>query len=385
MSKKPGSLGDNLPDGSDPSDAAAITPSTVLGWFPRFVDALVHHPNPSLPITVGENGTSGATSTIFWEYNNATGLHLESTAGYLTTASGNGGFTMDVGTDGSWVLRFGGSGKVIFWNAATQTGSGPNLTAPPAGNTLDYPLHDGSNVINETIGHVTFDGRGAPGAPVASYDTVQGGVGDYMIGGTAPHLETPTGNVGDCAIYTLSAGPVLVDMQNDNGYGGNAEGNSYVDMNQVRGSLNSNVLIGNANGTDLKSGGANSVLISTGGNGFELRPDGTNNTLVSTVGADRVLFDPSHGWALGDTATLLGFNPAHGVTIDLSLIGSTFHTPGADSNLADYVQLIDTASGEKVMFNGSGNVGSAGVDVLDLALVHGYSAQSLYDSHNLTI
>ena len=98
-------------------------------------------------------------------------------------------------------------------------------------------------------------------------------------------------------------------MQNGSGYGGNAEGNSYVNINQVRGSLNSNVLIGNASGTDLKSGGANSILISTGGKGYELRPDGGDTTLVSTVGADRVLFDPSHGWALGDTTTLVGFNP----------------------------------------------------------------------------
>ena len=106
---------------------------------------------------------------------------------------------------------------------------------------------------------------------------------------------------------------VLVDMQNGNGYGGTAEGDVYVNMNQVRGSLYSNVLIGSSNGTDLKSGGDNSVLISTGGNGYELRPDGSGNVMVSTVGADRVNFDPTHGWLLGDANNIvLGFNPDHG-------------------------------------------------------------------------
>lgn len=356
-----------------------------LKAFPTFVNTLVQHPIPWLPVAVGENSTSGSTSTIFWEYNRFTGMHLEAKPGYLTTSTGDGGFALDVGIDGSWVLHFSGSHQTIGYDAETYSGSGAALPNPLAGNTTAFAPLNGGTFLDATVGHITSDGRGSPANPVVGLDTVQGGVGDYMIGGTGAHLETPLGNAGNCAIYTLSATPVLADMQNGNGYGGNAEANSYVNIDQVRGSLNSNVLIGSANGTDLKSGGANSILISTGGKGYELRPDGSNTTLVSTVGADRVLFDPNHGWALGDTATLIGFNPLHGVLIDLSLIGSTFHTAGSTGNLNDYVKLSDDASGEKVSFSATGNVASAGVDVLNIALVHGYTAQSLYDSHNLTI
>jgi hypothetical protein len=177
---------------------------------------------------------------------------------------------------------------------------------------------------------------------------------------------------------------VLIDGQDGLGFGGSAEGNVLVNINQLRGSLFSNVLIGNAAGEDLKSGGSNSVLISTGGVGYELRPDGGDNVLVSTVGADRVLFDPSHGWSLGDLNTMLGFNTAHGTYLDLSLIPNTFHTtPGAKIN--DYVQLVNGSDGEHVMFNGNGQVQTAGVDVLNLELVHGLTAQGLYSSHNLVL
>ena len=371
--------------GSSSGFAKIVSSTLGLRPFPTFVNTFVRHPIPWLPVAVGENSTSGSTSTVFWEYNRFTGMHLEAQPGYLTTSTGNGGFTLDVRTDGSWVLHFTGSHKTSWYDAEAHVGSGADLPSPPTGNTTVFASLNGDTFLDATVGHVTSDGRGSPTNPVVGLDTVQGGVGDYMIGGTGAHLETPTGNDGNCAIYTLSAAPVLADVQNGNGYGGNAEGNSYVNIDQVRGSLSSNVLIGSANGTDLKSGGANSILVSTGGKGYELRPDGSNTTLVSTAGADRVLFDPAHGWALGDTATLIGFNPSHGVLIDLSLIGSTFHTAGSTGNLNDYVKLSDGAGGEKMLFSATGNVGSAGVDVLNIPLVHGYTAQSLYDSHNLTI
>ena len=81
---------------------------------------------------------------------------------------------------------------------------------------------------------------------------------------------------------------------------------------------------------------------------------------------------------------MLGFNPAHGTYLDLSLLPSTFHTtPGAKIN--DYVQLVNGSDGERVMFNGNGQVQTAGVDVLNLELVHGLTAQGLYSSHNLVL
>ncbi len=359
-------------------------------FFETFVNALVQHPIPFLPIAVGENGATPATSTVFWEYNKLTGLTLEADPGFLSTATGNGGFSLHVGVNGNWQLQFDGTNERLgHYAGETQAPPPP----PPAGNTLvdnaaAKPLPpDGPNAYsyNGAAGDITFDGGTLGGAPVSAFDTVSGGVGDYIIGGTQPHTQVAGGlALGNCAIYTDSAGPVLVDGQDGLGFGGTAEDNVLVNINQLRGSLYSNVLIGDASGEDLKSGGNDSILISTGGDGYELRPDGSGNLLVSTVGSDRVVFDPTHGWALGDFNTMIGFNPAHGAYLDLSLLGSTFDsTPGA--NINNYVQLVETQSGENLMCSGTGNVQTAGVELLDLALTHGLTAQGLYSSGHLVI
>jgi hypothetical protein len=358
-------------------------------FFAGLVDALVQHPPPFLPIAVGENGTSKASSTVFWEYNPHTGLKLEAKPGFLTTGTGNGGFNLHVGANGNWQLQFDGSSETLEHHAGETQ---PPPPPPPVENTLAdnavaNPIPaDGPNAFffNGGAGDITFDGRTSGGAPVTDLDTIAGGIGDYIIGGTAPHTPMPSGSLGNCAIYTNSPGSILVDGQDGLGFGGTAEDNILVNINQLRGSLFSNVMIGSVSGEDLKSGGDGSILISTGGDGYELRPDGSNNVLVSTVGADRILFDPSHGWALGDFNTMLGFNPAHGAFLDLSLIGSNFHsTPNADIN--NYVALTEASDGEHLMFSGTGNVQTAGVEVLDLKLTHGLTAQGLYTSHNLVI
>jgi hypothetical protein len=358
-------------------------------FFEAVVNALVQHPIPWLPIAVGENGTSVASSTLFWAYDRAGGFTLEAKPGFLTTAAGDGGFSLHVAADGNWSLTFDGSGRTIGHYAGEKPTAPP---APPAGNTqvdngAATPVPpDGPNAFfyNGSAGDITFDGLTDNGAPVSDFDTVSGGVGDYIIGGSAPHTVPAGGGLalGNCAIYTDSSTPVLVDGQNGYGYGGTAEGNVLVNINQIRGSLNSNVLIGNTDGTDLKSGGNGSILISTGGNGYELRPDGSGNVLVSTVGGNRVVFDPTHGWALGDRNTMLGFNPTHGDYLDFSLIPSSF---AAGDSINDYVHLVDGPGGEAVMFSATGNVATAGIDVLDLDLVHGLTAQGLYSSHNLVI
>jgi hypothetical protein len=182
-------------------------------------------------------------------------------------------------------------------------------------------------------------------------------------------------------------------MQNGRGYGSNAEGNVFYNINQVRGSFAPNVLIGASTGSDLKSGGDNSVLVSTGGTGFELRPDGSGNLLVSTVGNDRVLFDPLHGWTLGDHNDMLGFRAGNAAYLDLTLLGSNFHDPSAagfdpgtgTGDIDRYVKLVDQADGTHVFFDAAGNVAAAGVEIIDLKLTHGLTADRLYQAGGIHI
>lgn len=352
--------------------------------FVSLASAIMELP-PILPITAGELHNTPNGAALYYTYDAFTGLHVQAGPGFLTTATGNGGFALNVTPDGQWALKFDDS------NTMLGSGISQQVPPPPAGNTVDNITKNGADGgINASAGHITVNGDGSAADPVVGYDTVQGGVGDYMIGGDGTGGAGPGGD-GNCALYSASPSSVLVDMQDGLGYGGNAEGNVLINMNQTRGSFFTNIEIGDSNGTDLKSGGNDSLLISTGGKGFELRPDGSGNVLVSTVGADVIRFDPAHGWALGDDNVLLGFG--HGDVLDLSLIGSNFHTTSAAGYSAatgtgainDYVKFVDEADGDHLLFSATGQVQTAGVELLDMKLTHGLSATSLYQSHNILI
>ncbi len=378
----------NLCGGFYGQDALWFMPPLPL--FTALVDTIIAaRPNPL--ITAGENGASGSTSQVFWTYTQGVGFALEAAPGFLTTATGNGGFDLFVGADGKWTLTFDDS-KVTLGSSDHA----PVPSAPATNTTVDLP--SGAQSYNAVAGDLTVNGG-------TGYDTISGGVGDYMIGGSGT-LGGGLAGDGNCAIYTDSATPVLVDMANGVGYGGTAEGNTYVNMNQVRGSYNTNVLIGAPTGTDLKSGGDNSILISTGGSGFELRTDGNNNVMVSTVGADRINFDDTHGWKLGDTGNiLLGWNPSHGDFLDLSIllsgaaiveasggsIASNFFSTSAvgysaatgHGNISDYVAMVNQADGTHVMFSATGHVQTAGVELVDMKDVYNQNVQSLFAHGNI--
>ncbi len=333
-----------------------------------------NHPSPPLEV---QHTASGAMDGISWSYSVAGGLHLDVAPGHLVTAEGNGGFSLDVRTDGAWELRFDGSGdKIGYGFDAGWMDHGPSAPlnqlpgAPPAGN-VDVSFNT-PQTFNASAGDENV--FGSPGR-----DIIVGGPNDYMDGGGGLN----------CALYN-GPEPVLVDLQHGHGYGGNAEGNSYVNMEQARLAGNGSVVIGNSEGSDLKSGGDNSVLISTGGTGpnavgvtDELRPDGNNCLLVSTVGADRVVFDPSHGWQLGDTETMLGFNTAHGDWLDLT--AAQHNWVAGQSDIANYVKLVDETDGTHVLFNPDGQVATAGVELVDLKLEHGLDLHQLYASHNIVV
>jgi hypothetical protein len=333
-----------------------------------------HAPAPACDASVVSGGGDG----LFWSYNAVSGLQLFAAAGHLVNGPGNGGFALDVLPSGAWELQFGGTDLKIgsgFHAAWMEHGPSAALNqlpgAPPAGNvdvTLDTPqTYDGS-AGNENI-------SGSSGR-----DIFVGGPNDYMNG---------EGGL-NCAAY---AGPdaVLIDLQHGHGYGGNAAGNSYVNMEQGRGSEAGSVLIGNSDGSDLKSGGADSVLISTGGTGpnavgvtDELRPDGPNCLLVATVGTNNVVFDPTHGWQLGDAETMVGFNPASGDCLNLT--AAVQNWVQGQSNIADYVKLVDASDGTHVMFDPTGHIATTGgTEVIDLALDHGLNVQQLYAHHNIAI
>lgn len=402
--------------GLDDNGFASIEPQDIglnipYGAFVSLASAIIAA--PPLPVmAAGELDKTPNGTALYWTDDAVKGLHVQAAPGFLSTAAGDGGFSLNVTPDGAWALKFDGSNTVI--------GSGISQTVPPppANNTV-------VNLTGTGPGGTGREGFAPPIPPGGTttpgdytvyggvgYDTVSGGVGDYMVGGTGGG-GGGAGGEGNCANYatssTATAGSsgVLLDMPDGLGYGGNAEGNVYINMNQVRGSLWSNVEIGSPNGTDLKSGGNDSLLISLGGSGHELRADGSGNVLVSTVGADFINFDPNHSWQYGDDNILLGFG--HGDVINLGQIVagpkgglSSLLTKGiavagyssaqdfsnftAASDINNYVKFVDEADGDHLLYSPNGQVqipGGNTFEVLDLKLTHGLSAASLYQSGQL--
>jgi hypothetical protein len=387
----------NSSNSSNSSLFASIQPQDIgltlpYSGFVSLASAIIALP-PFLPVTGGELNKTPHGGALYYTYDPFTGLHVQASPGFLCTGTGNGGFALNVTTDGQWALKFDNSDTIL------GSGISQPVPPPPAGNTTV----DVGSFYDASAGHITTQGG-------TGFDTITGGVGDYMIGGCGTGGGGAGGD-GNCAYFTSGAsatyGSILVDMQDGLGYGGNAEGNVFVNMNQVRGSAFTNIEIGSASGTDLKSGGSGSLLISTGGTGHELRADGSGNVLVSTVGADFINFDPNHGWAYGDDNIVLGFG--HGDTINLGQIVaydtlgkqgynsasdfSNFFTKAAagynaatgNGNISDYVKFVDEADGDHLLYSPTGQVQSGvnTTEILDLKLTHGLSAANLYQTGHL--
>ncbi len=414
--------------GFDDGGFATIQPQDLglnlpYGTFVSLASAIIALP-PLPTIAAGKLNNTPNGAALYWTDDPLTGLHVQAAPGFLTTATGDGGFSLNVTPNGAWALNFDGTNTVIgsgISQAASPIAANglPGYTVPPGYTVMGVTNTGGAGSINASAGNIIADGdlstetKGNPfnpTIPVFGYDTISGGVGDYMIGGTGTGGGGAGGD-GNCANYatgsTLTAGSsgVLVDMPDDVGYGGNAEGNVYVNINQVRGSLWSNVEIGSPNGTDLKSGGNDSLLISLGGSGNELRSDGYGNVMVSTVGADFINFDPNHNWQYGDDNILLGFG--HGDTINLGQIvagpkgglaslasgvalsgyssAQDFSNFTSTSNINNYVKFVDQVDGDHLLYSPTGQVQSGvnTTEILDLKMTHGLSAASLYGSGQL--
>ena len=49
-------------------------------------------------------------------------------------------------------------------------------------------------------------------------------------------------------------------------------------------------------------------------------------------------------------------------------------------DIDNYVRIVDSVDGSHVMFNASGNVATAGTEILALKFAHGLDAQTLFDN-----
>ncbi len=191
-------------------------------------------------------------------------------------------------------------------------------------------------------------------------DALEGGGGpDALIGGDGT----------DIAIYTGSASQVTVKLYNGTGFGGEAQGDTLLSVENITGSNFNDTLIGanSANGNTLNGIGGNDGLFGLSGDDI-LRGGGGADMLDGGTGSDTAIYDDSSasvvvklyngtgsgGDAQGDTLTKIE-----------NITGSDYN----DTLIGSYgvVNTLKGGGGNDYLFGLSGNdrlEGGAGDDLL---------------------
>jgi Ca2+-binding RTX toxin-like protein len=222
----------------------------------------------------------------------------------------------------------------------------------------------------------------------AGNDKIYGLGGDDMLkgGGGADVLHGGEGI--DTATYEDSGVGVQVSLQSGTGYGGTAEGDTLISIENLYGSSYGDTLIGNAGDNKLEGAGGDDVL--KGGGGADQLLGGTgNDTLISDgvldkfdggEGIDTVDFSvASYGQHVDLQTGRIGYPhyPYPGTTADIqnveNVVGSQYNDSingdGKDNQLSgkDGGDFLQGAAGNDKLDGGAGDDhvnGGLGTDIL---------------------
>jgi Ca2+-binding RTX toxin-like protein len=258
----------------------------------------------------------------------------------LTGASGDDTLNGGAGAD----RLFGGTGS----DTADYSGSAAAVTVSlKTGNTSGGDAQgDTLASIENVTGSARADGLyGDSGA-----NRLNGGAGDDALWGGAGADSLDGGAGTDSAGYQLSAKAVTVDLLAGTGSGGDAEGDTLVNIEAVYGSIFDDQLTGNNVGNTLRGDFGNDTLVGNGG-ADTLVGDAGNDSLDGGDGNDRLV-------------GLDGVDTIHGGNDNDSVDGGD----GNDVVFGDAgVDSLGGNTGDDQLDGGDGNDfldGGAGADVL---------------------
>ena len=298
-------------------------------------------------------------------YDGGTGTDTLVMAGAAFTGLAIFNLATGVGSDdnGSIVItnfeNFDGSGLAAFQAVSVIGTSGFNVITL-GNNAGQIDGGDGDDTLNGGAGDDTINGD-------AGDDFIEGGGGADVINGGAGR---------DFTVYAASAQSVNVDLQAGTASGGDADGDTFVDIEDVLGSAFDDVLLGDGNTNSLWGGAGDDTINGRGGDD-ELSGFAGSDTIIGGAGddsldghdGDDILegglgADIFFGGAGSDTVTYI--NSGAGVTINL---GTNFADGGeATGDTIHNVENITGSAFDDVLTGDSGaNVlsGGAGANTLN--------------------
>ncbi|MEM7470504.1 MAG: calcium-binding protein [Pseudomonadota bacterium] len=309
---------------------------------------------------------------------NALANDIDGAAGNDTITGGAGGDTLDGGL-GLNTLLYQGSSAAVDVNLVTGLGLGGDAQ----GDVLsDFSAVSGSIYDDTLVGALTSSTLfGDDGADILTgqnaADILSGGDGDDLLDGQAGDDsldggagdDTLIGNAGaeqmvggadtDVVSYAGSAG-VNANLDAGTGSGGNAQGDTYSQIEDLWGSGNSDTLTGNGQDNRLDGRLGDDVLTGLGG-ADSLYGNQGNDTLSGGAGAD--LLD---GGDDIDTASYAGASAA--VAVDLTLAVQAISTSDSSGDqLVGIENLTGSGGSDTLIGDGADNVieGGLGNDSID--------------------
>ncbi|MDQ1195402.1 cadherin domain-containing protein [Agrobacterium sp. SORGH_AS 787] len=280
-------------------------------------------------------------------------------AGSDTLIGGAGVDTANYATSQAAVQIDLAAGTVAGGDAAGDTLSSiESLTGSAFNDTLRGDA--GANRLEGGAGNDILEGRDGD-------DILIGGAGDDVLIGGAGADTIQGGDGSDTIDYSSSTAGVSVNLSSQTGSGGDANGDTYVDIENVTGTAFDDTLIGSAGANTIVGGAGNDVIDGAGG----------NDTIDAGAGDDVVSggsgADVMHG---GLGRDVLSYALSSGaVTVDLAL--GTGRGSDAENDVFDGFEEVqgsafaDTLRGgasADTLRGGAGDdllEGRAGADVLD--------------------
>ena len=273
--------------------------------------------------------------------------------GYLgdDTLAGGTGNDMLRGGDGIDTATYAGAANGVQVNLALGTATGLFPSSNIGADTLDSIENVIGSKFDDLIigddGNNVLDGGGGN-------NVFRSGLGkDQLIGG----------NGVDTADYSQSANAVTVDLLNNLGKGGDAEGDTYTSIENIVGTGQNDILTGDNNANRIDGGAGDDVLY--GGAGVDTLNGGDGNDRLIGGSGNGSSGDTLNG---GDGFDIIDYSTsASAVTVNLLTLHGDGGDATGDSFGADIEGVAGSAFDDILTGNGLDNTlqGFAGNDILD--------------------